>query len=74
MGVTTAAIVWEQGGPFVIDEVHLSPMRPDEVRVRLVAAGMCHTDLSVVGGVTPFPLPGVLGHEGVGVVLEVGSG
>jgi aryl-alcohol dehydrogenase len=73
MSATTAAVVWEQDGPFILDEVELAPIRPDEVRVRLVAAGMCHTDLSVVGGVTPFPLPGVLGHEGVGVVIETGA-
>ncbi|WP_232668116.1 NAD(P)-dependent alcohol dehydrogenase [Pseudonocardia sp. TRM90224] len=73
MSATTAAVVWEQGGPFTLDEVELAPLWPDEVRVRLLAAGMCHTDLSVVHGVTPFPLPGVLGHEGVGVVLEVGE-
>ena len=73
MGATTAAIVWGQGGPFEPGEVLLAPMRPDEIRVRMVATGMCHTDLSVVGGVTPFPLPGVLGHEGVGVVVEAGA-
>jgi aryl-alcohol dehydrogenase len=73
MSATTAAVVWEQGGRFELDEVQLAPMRPDEVRVRLVATGMCHTDLSVVGGVTPFPLPAVLGHEGVGVVVEAGE-
>jgi aryl-alcohol dehydrogenase len=71
-GVTTAAVVWEQGGPFALEEVQLAPLRPDEVRVRLVAVGVCHTDLSVVAGVTPFPLPGVLGHEGVGEVVEAG--
>lgn len=73
MAATTAAVVWEQGGPFSLDEVELAAPRPDEVRVRLVATGMCHTDLSVVAGITPFPLPGVLGHEGVGVVVGVGD-
>jgi Zn-dependent alcohol dehydrogenase len=46
---------------------------PGEVRVRLVASGVCHSDLSVVDGTIPFPTPVVLGHEGAGVVEEVGS-
>lgn len=73
MSVTTAAIVAERGGRFELAEVELAPPGPGEVRVRMVAAGVCHTDLSVVAGVTPFPLPGVLGHEGVGVVIAVGE-
>ncbi|MFF4597453.1 NAD(P)-dependent alcohol dehydrogenase [Amycolatopsis sp. NPDC001319] len=73
MSATTAAVVSEQGGAFELAEVQLAPPRSEEVRVRLVATGVCHTDLSVVAGVTPFPLPGVLGHEGVGVVVETGE-
>lgn len=73
MSTTTAAVVTERGGRFELAEVQLAALRPDEVQVRLVATGMCHTDLSVVAGVTPFPLPGVLGHEGVGVVTAVGA-
>jgi aryl-alcohol dehydrogenase len=46
--------------------------RPHEVLVRITAVGMCHTDLSVRAGHTPFPLPAVLGHEGAGVVERVG--
>lgn len=42
--------------------------------VRIVATGLCHTDLSVREGLIPFPLPGVLGHEGAGVIEEVGDG
>lgn len=72
MSVTTAAVVWERGGEFSIEQVELDTPRADEVRVRIVAVGMCHTDLSAAAGVTPFPLPAVLGHEGVGVVTEVG--
>ncbi|MFI5612573.1 alcohol dehydrogenase catalytic domain-containing protein [Amycolatopsis sp. NPDC051903] len=71
--MTTAAVIWQEGQEFSLEDVELDEPRPDEVRVRLVATGMCHTDLSVAHGVTPFPLPGVLGHEGVGVVEEVGS-
>ncbi len=69
----TAAIVEEAGGPFVFDEVTLDDIRPDEVLVRIVAAGLCHTDLTVQAGYLPFPLPGILGHEGAGVVEAVGS-
>ena len=65
---TTAAIVEAAGAPFHLEDVDLDEPRPHEVLVRLVAAGMCHTDLSAQAGHLPFPLPGVLGHEGAGVV------
>ncbi|TNC25179.1 NAD(P)-dependent alcohol dehydrogenase [Amycolatopsis alkalitolerans] len=70
---TTAAVVEAPGAGFTLSEVDLSEPRPDEVLVRLVAAGLCHTDLGVAAGALPFPLPGVLGHEGAGVVEAVGS-
>lgn len=70
---TTAAVVRAAGEPFLITEVELDDLRPDEVLVRLVAVGVCHTDLSARSGSTPFPLPGVLGHEGVGIIEAVGS-
>jgi aryl-alcohol dehydrogenase len=70
---TTAAVVESAGAPFTLAEVELDEPRPDEVLVRLVAAGLCHTDLGVAVGALPFPLPGVLGHEGAGVVEAVGS-
>lgn len=73
MRTTTAAISPGGGAPFEIGEVTLDDLRPDEVLVRLVATGICHTDLSAASGAIPFPLPGVLGHEGVGRVLEVGE-
>nr|WP_250279784.1 NAD(P)-dependent alcohol dehydrogenase [Frankia sp. Cppng1_Ct_nod] len=73
MTVTEAAIVETGGAPFTLSLVELDDPRPDEVVVRMVAAGLCHTDLSVAGGGLPFPLPGVLGHEGAGVVEAVGS-
>jgi aryl-alcohol dehydrogenase len=71
--VTVAAVVHEAGAPFSLEDVELDEPRADEVLVRLVAAGLCHTDLSAQAGVVPFPLPGVLGHEGAGVVEAVGS-
>ena len=70
---TTAAVVESAGSAFTLTEVALDDLRPDEVRVRVAAAGICHTDLGVAGGHLPFPLPGVLGHEGAGTVEEVGS-
>ena len=51
----------------------LDEPRPHETLVRLVATGMCHTDLSARAGHLPFPLPGVLGHEGAGIVEQVGA-
>jgi aryl-alcohol dehydrogenase len=71
---TTAAVVEQGGGPFVLRDVELAAPRADEVLVRIVAAGICHTDLSVQSGALPFPLPGILGHEGAGVVERVGDG
>ncbi len=70
---TIAAVVHETGGPFVLEEVTLDEPRADEVLVRMVATGLCHTDLSVRAGYIPFPLPGVMGHEGAGIVEAVGS-
>ncbi|GAA4712495.1 NAD(P)-dependent alcohol dehydrogenase [Phytohabitans rumicis] len=69
----TAAVAPSQGAPFTLTEVTLDDPRPDEVVVRMVAAGLCHTDLSVRDGLLPARFPVVLGHEGAGVVEEVGS-
>ncbi|MFI6577941.1 NAD(P)-dependent alcohol dehydrogenase [Nocardiopsis sp. NPDC050513] len=71
--MVTAAVVEERGGPFRLTRVEFDDLRPDEVRVRVRAAGVCHTDLAARDGRTPFPLPAVLGHEGAGVVEEIGS-
>jgi aryl-alcohol dehydrogenase len=70
---TIAAVVHEKDAPFVLEEVELDEPRANEVLVRMVATGLCHTDLSVRSGVIPFPLPAVLGHEGAGIVERVGS-
>jgi len=70
----TAAVVRERSAPFVIETLELSHPRPEEVRVRIVAAGMCHTDLHGRDGYFPtMPYPAVFGHEGAGVVEAVGS-
>jgi aryl-alcohol dehydrogenase len=68
-----AAVVREHGS-FTIEQAELDALQPNEVRVRIVAAGMCHTDLGVLDGHIPWPLPAILGHEGAGVVEEVGEG
>ena len=68
-----AAVVDAPRTPFVLRELELLPPRADEVVVELEACGMCHADLSAQSGSIPFPLPGVLGHEGVGRVVEVGA-
>ena len=65
-------IVWT-GELEVRDDVEVRDVRPHEVRVRIHAAGLCHSDVSVVNGTIPFPTPVVLGHEGAGVVEGVGD-
>ncbi|WP_432123354.1 NAD(P)-dependent alcohol dehydrogenase [Streptomyces sp. S1] len=74
MSVTKAAIVREKGGPFLIEDLHLEEPRIDEVTVRLVATGLCHTDLLARDQIMPPGVPAVLGHEGSGVVTAVGAG
>ncbi len=69
----TAAVVEQRHGPFVLREALLDDPRSDEVLVRVVATGICHTDSITRHGDLPFPLSGVLGHEGAGVVAAVGS-
>ncbi|MFJ5264372.1 Zn-dependent alcohol dehydrogenase [Streptomyces sp. NPDC088387] len=58
----------------VVDDLEVRDPGPGEVRVAISAAGLCHSDLSVVDGTIPFPVPVVLGHEGAGVVEAVGAG
>lgn len=68
-----AAVVRQKGGPFEIEEVAITPPRHDEVLVRVVATGMCHTDMVARDQIYPVPQPIVLGHEGAGVVEAVGE-
>lgn len=67
-----AAVTRERGGPMSIEPLELEDPRDDEILVRVVATGVCHTDLAVRDGMLPTPLPVVLGHEGAGVVERVG--
>ena len=68
-----AAVVREKSGPFVIDTLELCAPRSDELVVRVVASGMCQTDLHGRDGYFSTPYPAVFGHEGAGVVHAVGS-
>lgn len=68
-----AAVVRGEGAPFVIEDIDLAEPRAGEMRVKIVACGVCHTDAKAQGGYfTPFPA--VLGHEGAGIVEALGPG
>jgi alcohol dehydrogenase len=77
---TQAAVLVESGRarpyrdtkPLVIEQVELDDPGPGEVRVKVTAAGLCHSDLSTIDGSRPRPVPMVLGHEAAGIVEEVG--
>ena len=71
--VVRAAVLYEPGSPLVVEDIELDPPGPHDVRVRIAASGVCHSDLSVQDGSLPFLFPTVLGHEGAGVVEEVGA-
>jgi len=68
-----AAVVRAPNAPFAIEPLQLDAPRADEVLVKLTATGICHTDVAIVEQLLPLPLPFVLGHEGAGVVVEVGK-
>lgn len=68
-----AAVFRGPNQPLTIEEIELDKPSEREVVVRIVAAGVCHSDLHFVDGLWPFPPPGVLGHEAAGVVEEVGD-
>jgi len=69
-----AAILWEAGGEWEVGPIELDPPKAGEVLVRLLASGMCHSDEHLVTGDFPAPVPVVGGHEGAGIVEEVGPG
>jgi NDMA-dependent alcohol dehydrogenase len=71
---TQAAVLWELGAPWSVEEIELDPPGPGEVLVKLAASGLCHSDEHVVTGDLPFELPLIGGHEGAGVVEQVGEG
>ncbi len=71
---TRAAILWEVGKEWSVEEIELDAPRQNEVLVRLAASGLCHSDEHLKTGDLPFELPIIGGHEGAGVVEEVGPG
>ncbi|MDQ2756199.1 MAG: NDMA-dependent alcohol dehydrogenase [Actinomycetota bacterium] len=71
---TKAAVVYEAGKPIVIEELDLDGPREGEVLIRYTHAGLCHSDVHVAHGDLEARLPMVLGHEGAGIIEEVGPG
>ncbi|MEQ5776300.1 S-(hydroxymethyl)glutathione dehydrogenase/class III alcohol dehydrogenase [Thalassospira sp. NFXS8] len=70
-----AAIAWEAGKPLSIEEVQVAPPKAGEVRIKLTATGVCHTDAFTLSGDDPEGIfPAILGHEGGGVVESIGEG
>lgn len=69
-----AAVLYAWNEPFKIENVELEEPRHGEVMVRLVASGVCHSDLSIQRGILPMITPLILGHEGAGVVEKIGPG
>jgi alcohol dehydrogenase len=69
-----AAYPYAVSRPLRIEEVDLAPPGADEVLIKIAAAGLCHSDLSVINGDRPRPMPMALGHEAAGVVVELGTG
>ncbi|MFY0610706.1 MAG: alcohol dehydrogenase catalytic domain-containing protein [Hyphomicrobiaceae bacterium] len=71
---TSAKRPYATSAPIQIEEVELAPPQDGEVLVKIAGGGLCHSDLSVINGHRPRPVPMVLGHEGSGEVVEVGPG
>src|SRR6266513_824106 len=72
---TKAAIAWTAGAPLTIEEVDLEGPRAGEVLIEVKATGICHTDYYTLSGADPEGLfPAILGHEGAGVVVDIGPG
>jgi S-(hydroxymethyl)glutathione dehydrogenase/alcohol dehydrogenase len=71
--VTRAVVLTEVGAPMSLADIELPNPGPGQVRVKLAAAGVCHSDLSLANGTLRQPVPAVLGHEGAGTVVAVGS-
>ncbi|EFB21092.1 hypothetical protein PANDA_017937, partial [Ailuropoda melanoleuca] len=69
-----AAVLWELKKPFSIEEVEVAPPKAHEVRIKMVASGICRSDEHVVNGTIVAPLPLILGHEAAGIVESIGEG
>lgn len=68
-----AALLLAVDEPLVVETLTPEPLGPQDVRVRIDASGVCHSDVSIATGAVPMPPPVILGHEGAGMVLEVGE-
>ncbi|GAA6006340.1 hypothetical protein JCM11491_004920 [Sporobolomyces phaffii] len=73
MTATKAYVLQEKDAPFKLEDVELADVEANEVLVKIVSCGLCHTDLCIQNGAFPSPFPNVTGHEGSGVVAKVGS-
>lgn len=69
----TAAVTYEKGSDFVLKEAELDDPKDNEVLIRMVGVGVCHTDALARDQFMPVPLPAVLGHEGSGIIEKTGS-
>ncbi len=69
-----AAVLYEAKKPLVVDEIEVEDPKRGEVMVKIVASGVCHSDLHFIEGLWPFPPPVVMGHEASGIVEKVGEG
>ncbi|WP_326914756.1 NAD(P)-dependent alcohol dehydrogenase [Sphingopyxis chilensis] len=74
MTEAVAAVVREPGGAFTLETIEVEAPRAGEVRVAIAGVGLCHTDLIFRDQFAPFALPGILGHEGAGVIEAIGEG
>ncbi|POY71086.1 hypothetical protein BMF94_5843 [Rhodotorula taiwanensis] len=70
---TQALVLRELNAPFELCDIEIDDPQPNEVLVRVTACGLCHTDLIIQAGVFPSPFPCIVGHEGAGQVVKVGS-
>lgn len=72
---TIAAVAWQAKRPLEVEEIDLEGPKPGEVLIKIAATGVCHTDAYTLSGTDPEGVfPTILGHEGAGVVMEVGKG
>ena len=72
---TRAAVAWKAGEPLTIETIDIEGPKAGEVLVEIMATGICHTDAYTLSGADPEGLfPAILGHEGAGIVREVGAG
>src|SRR4051794_26285108 len=72
---TRAAVAWKAGEPLTIETIDMEGPKAGEVLVEIMATGICHTDAYTLSGADPEGIfPAILGHEGAGIVREVGAG